>query len=69
MSQEIIDNIVLIQARIAQACTAAGRDRSEVKLLLATKTVPADRIKAALQAGHTLIAENKVQEIKENMRP
>ncbi|MGJ1196401.1 YggS family pyridoxal phosphate-dependent enzyme [Sphingobacterium spiritivorum] len=65
MSQEIIENIALIQARIAQACTAAGRDRSEVKLLLATKTVSADRIKTALQAGQTLIAENKVQEIKE----
>lgn len=65
MSQEIIENIALIHALIAQACTAAGRDRSEVKLLLATKTVPADRIKTALQAGQTLIAENKVQEIKE----
>lgn len=34
-------------------------------MLLATKTVPAERIKIALQAGHTLIAENKVQELKE----
>jgi len=33
--------------------------------LLATKTVTAERIKIALQAGQTLIAENKVQELKE----
>ena len=34
-------------------------------MLLATKTVSAERIKTALNAGHTLIAENKVQELKE----
>lgn len=32
---------------------------------MATKTVSADRIKIALQTGQTLIAENKVQEVKE----
>ncbi|RYE43059.1 MAG: YggS family pyridoxal phosphate-dependent enzyme, partial [Sphingobacteriales bacterium] len=35
------------------------------RLLLATKTVPAERISIALAAGETLIAENKVQELKE----
>ena len=34
-------------------------------MLLATKTVPVERIKIALQTGYTLIAENKVQELKE----
>ncbi|WP_293916061.1 MULTISPECIES: YggS family pyridoxal phosphate-dependent enzyme [unclassified Sphingobacterium] len=65
MNQEIIDNIAAIHDRITRACAQTGRDRSEVKLLLATKTVSSDRIRTALQAGHTLIAENKVQEIKE----
>ncbi|QQT25910.1 YggS family pyridoxal phosphate-dependent enzyme [Sphingobacterium spiritivorum] len=65
MNQEIIDNIAVIHDRITRACAQTGRDHSEVKLLLATKTVPSDRIRTALQAGHTLIAENKVQEIKE----
>ena len=32
---------------------------------MATKTVSADRIKISLQTGQTLIAENKVQEVKE----
>lgn len=65
MSEDIILNINTITERIAQACALSGRDQSEVKLLLATKTVPADRIKVALAAGQTLIAENKVQELKE----
>lgn len=65
MSEEILTNINTITERIAKACALNGRDQSEVKLLLATKTVPADRIKIALAAGQTLIAENKVQELKE----
>lgn len=65
MSEEILTNINTITERIAKACALSGRDQSEVKLLLATKTVPADRIKIALAAGQTLIAENKVQELKE----
>ena len=42
----------------------SGRTPDEVKLLLATKTVTPDNIKIALQAGETLIGENKVQELK-----
>ena len=65
MSEQILQNITAIRERINNACKKAGRNESEVKLLLATKTVPAERIKMALQAGQTLIAENKVQELKE----
>ncbi len=65
MSEEILKNIAVIQSRINRACINSGRNPDEVKLLLATKTVPAERIKIALQSGHTLIAENKVQELKE----
>lgn len=65
MSEEIIRNIAVIEERINNACKKSGREVSEVKLLLATKTVPAGRLKIALQAGQTLIAENKVQELKE----
>ncbi len=65
MNEEILQNIAVIQERINNACKENGRNRNDVKLLLATKTVPAERIKIALQAGQTLIAENKVQELKE----
>jgi pyridoxal phosphate enzyme, YggS family len=65
MNATISDNIKTILQRIEKACQRSGRDPQEVTLLLATKTVTADRIKIALQAGQTLIAENKVQELKE----
>lgn len=65
MSEHIAENIAVIQGRIEKACNASGRDPGEVKLLLATKTVSAERIKIAFSAGVTLIAENKVQELKE----
>lgn len=65
MSEEILQNIAIIQERINNACKGSNRNPDEVKLLLATKTVSAERVKIALQAGHTLIAENKVQELKE----
>ena len=61
----ILHNLQHVQARIDKACQAAGRDPKEVKLLLATKTVNPERIQQAFAAGYTLIAENKVQELKE----
>jgi pyridoxal phosphate enzyme (YggS family) len=63
--KEIGENIQLIRERIDRACWQSGRNPEEVRLLLATKTVPASRIVEALQAGQTLIAENKIQELKE----
>lgn len=65
MNEETLQNIAIIQERINKACKKNGRNPDEVKLLLATKTVPAERIKIALQSGQSLIAENKVQELKE----
>jgi len=69
MANDILQNIATIKERINKACIASGRHPDEVRLLLATKTVPAERIKIALRAGHTLIAENKIQEVKEKHAP
>ena len=60
----ITNNITAILKRIEKACESCNRNPDEVKLLLAVKTVPADRIKMAFEAGQTLVGENKVQEIK-----
>jgi pyridoxal phosphate enzyme (YggS family) len=65
MQDDLITNLRAVHARIQQACARSGRDAEEVQLLLATKTVPAERIRLALQAGVTLIAENKIQELKD----
>lgn len=61
----IAENLKFIREKINITCQSAGRDPKDVKLLLATKTVPADRIKQALDMGERLIGENKVQELQE----
>ncbi|MCT4328641.1 YggS family pyridoxal phosphate-dependent enzyme [Elizabethkingia anophelis] len=65
MQNHIINNLQNTLQRIETACIRSNRSPDEVRLLLATKTVPVNCIKQALAAGCTLIAENKVQELKE----
>ncbi|MGH1517680.1 YggS family pyridoxal phosphate-dependent enzyme [Chryseobacterium sp. JK1] len=65
MKEDILQNLENINLRIVNACKKVGRNPDEVQLLLATKTVSAERIQIALEKGYTLIAENKVQELKE----
>ncbi|MBV7434413.1 YggS family pyridoxal phosphate-dependent enzyme [Cardiobacteriaceae bacterium TAE3-ERU3] len=59
----IARNVAQVLSEIEAACTQAGRDPSEVRLMLVTKTKPAEMIREALATGQTLIGENKVQEI------
>lgn len=59
----VSEAITQVRARIDRAAEAAGR--SEVQLLLAVKTVPAERILAALHTGSTLIGHNRAQEMRE----
>jgi PLP dependent protein len=47
---------------IADACTRAGRDPGDVTLVAVSKTVGAERLQAAVEAGLTILAENRVQE-------
>lgn len=61
----ILKNLKQVHARIEEICRISGRDVSDVQLLLATKTVPADRIRIAIEAGETLIGENKMQELRD----
>ena len=68
----ISDNIKEIKERMIKACQKCGRDENEVRLLLATKTVPPSGIIEAFNAGETLIGENKVQELvakAEDLKP
>lgn len=52
------------RAGIARAARDVGRDPSEVHLIAVSKTVPADGILPALEAGQRLFGENYVQEAK-----
>jgi pyridoxal phosphate enzyme (YggS family) len=48
--------------RIRAAWARADRDPRDVSLVAVSKTVPAERIRAAVAAGLTLLGENRVQE-------
>lgn len=58
------DNIKRVKENIQRAAQNAGRDPSEVRLLAATKTVPAEVINRAMDCGIDLIGENRVQELQ-----
>lgn len=62
---QITANLEDVRARVAHAAAAADREPDEITLLLATKTMPADRVAAAIRAGARVIGENKVQELAE----
>lgn len=52
-----------VRQRVSDAAVAAGRDPGEVALLLAIKTVPAARVRQAIEAGATLLGQNRAQEL------
>ncbi len=52
-----------IEERIRAACQRAGRKPEDVHVLLATKTVPAERLILPLQRNYRLFGENTAQEL------
>ncbi len=48
--------------RIAAAASRSGRAPGDVTLVAVSKTVPAERLASAVDAGLTLLGENRVQE-------
>jgi pyridoxal phosphate enzyme (YggS family) len=52
-----------VLARIAEACLRAGRAPADVTLVAVSKTVPAERVRVAVEAGFTVLGENRVQEL------
>nr|WP_307844014.1 YggS family pyridoxal phosphate-dependent enzyme [Sanguibacter suaedae] len=73
----LTDAVTRVLDRVGTACSAAGRDPSEVRLLLATKTQDAATVRAAVTAARglaasrsdggpqVLVGENRVQELVE----
>ncbi len=60
----IKENIFSIKERIKAACKKVGRDPEEVLLMAVTKMVDPVYINEAIDAGITLIGENRVQEAR-----
>jgi pyridoxal phosphate enzyme (YggS family) len=61
-STDIRANLEAVRERIARAADRAGRDPESVTLVGASKKVPTERIRMALEAGLKHIGENFVQE-------
>jgi len=59
--EELRDGLATTEERIVAACDAAGRDRSEITLVVVTKTYPASDVE--------LLAELGVQDVGENRHP
>ena len=52
-----------VEARVAEAAAAAGRDPDAVRVLVATKYVAAEHLGALRDAGVCLIGENRAQDL------
>jgi len=59
--------LAAVRERIAAAAGRAGRDPSSIRLVAISKTVPAEYVRAACDAGHLEFGENKVQEALDKM--
>ena len=62
---EIAKNIEEIKNHITQQAFAAKRSAEEIKLVAVSKKQPIERVQAALDAGHRVFGENRVQEAQE----
>src|SRR5574337_1642404 len=67
LTERVKDRIEQIRRRMAEAACRVGRDPDEVELVAVTKTVPVPRIREAIDAGVTLLGENRVQETSDKI--
>ena len=67
MSRAVAEAYAAARARIESACRRAGRDADTVRLVAISKTFSTDRIRELLACGHTLLGENRVQEVLPKM--
>ena len=61
---KIQENLERVRERIAQAAAKAGRAVDEIELVAITKTHDAEKVREAIEAGHTLFGESRVQEAR-----
>jgi pyridoxal phosphate enzyme (YggS family) len=59
---DVAANLLAVRAHIDECAAAAGREGKDVTLVAVTKTHPPEIIRLALDAGHEIYGENRVQE-------
>ncbi len=58
----IAANLLRVREQIARAAEACDRKAGEIRLVAVSKTFPAEAVRTAIDAGHLLFGENRVQE-------
>ncbi|WP_025897342.1 YggS family pyridoxal phosphate-dependent enzyme [Sneathiella glossodoripedis] len=59
---DVSANLANVQEKIKKRALKWGQDPDKVKLIAVSKQQPLERVEAALQAGHRVFGENRVQE-------
>ncbi len=67
MTERVKDRIERVRQRMAEAAGRVGRNPEDVELVAVTKTVPVARIREVIDAGVTLLGENRVQEASDKI--
>lgn len=62
VADTLAQRVQLVRARISRAATKVGRKPQDIRLVAVTKTVTADRIKEGIDAGLSIVGENRLQE-------
>jgi len=65
----IADKLTNVLSKINQVSIAAGRDSGSVSLVAVSKVQDSAAIEQALNAGHRVFGENRIQEAKEKWPP
>jgi pyridoxal phosphate enzyme (YggS family) len=60
----VAENLERVRGQITQAAAKAGRPANDIELVAITKTHPAEKVREAVEAGHTLFGESRVQEAR-----
>ena len=68
LSDDIRANLAVVRERIGRAAERAGRRADAILLVAVSKTVSAERVRAAIAAGVPALGENRVQEAREKIQ-
>src|SRR5436189_2282698 len=60
----VAKNLERVRGQITTAAAKAGRSTSDIELVAITKTHPAEKVREAVEAGHTVFGASRVQEAR-----
>src|SRR4051812_7765402 len=61
---DLSERLLSVRGAIAEAAARAGRVNADVTLIAVSKTHPPEAVAEALEAGHTVFGESRVQEAR-----